>query len=245
MLRVTPLLIQEGWRAERRGGDLLKPKTQGRNQHHPLPPPQLRRGAGSAEVGCLLPSSAVLNMETSTVILASKHEPPRTHEEPQTNAKNAYVCATSPGPDLPAHRFGEAGSAEVGCLLPSSAVLNMETSTVILASKHEPPRTHEEPQTNAKNAYVCATSFRLIGSEKIGDRGAALTSRLQTFETVMLAEGENFAGLGRLNRALIGKAEAINSECRTVLDIGVRQMYVVEPPGSRQWKFRSMRSGGH
>ena len=38
-------------------------------------------------------------------------------------------------------------------------------------------------------------TFRLIGSEKIWDRGAALTSRLQTFETEMLAEEENFAGL--------------------------------------------------
>ena len=27
-------------------------------------------------------------------------------------------------------------------------------------------------------------TFRLIGSEKIGERGAALTSRLQSFETV-------------------------------------------------------------
>ena len=30
-------------------------------------------------------------------------------------------------------------------------------------------------------------TFRLIGSEKIWDRGAALTSRLQTFETDLLA----------------------------------------------------------
>jgi hypothetical protein len=39
-------------------------------------------------------------------------------------------------------------------------------------------------------------TFRLIGSEKIWDRGAALTSRLQTFETEMLAEEENFGRLG-------------------------------------------------
>ena len=31
-------------------------------------------------------------------------------------------------------------------------------------------------------------TLRLIGSEKIWDRGAALTSRLQTFDTDMLAE---------------------------------------------------------
>jgi Transposase DDE domain group 1 len=33
-------------------------------------------------------------------------------------------------------------------------------------------------------------TFRLIGSARIWDRGAALTSRLQTFETEMLAEEE-------------------------------------------------------
>jgi len=62
-------------------------------------------------------------------------------------------------------------------------------------------------------------TFRLIGSEKIWERGAALTSRLQTFETEMLAEEENFAGLARLNRELIGKAEALDSATRTVLDL--------------------------
>src|ERR1035437_2025107 len=62
-------------------------------------------------------------------------------------------------------------------------------------------------------------TFRLIGSEKIWDRGAPLTSRLQTFETEMLGEEENFAGLGRLNRALISKAEAMDSACRAVLDM--------------------------
>jgi hypothetical protein len=62
-------------------------------------------------------------------------------------------------------------------------------------------------------------TFRLIGSEKIWERGAALTSRLQTFETEMLTEEENFAGLARLNRELIGKAEALDSPYRTVLDM--------------------------
>jgi hypothetical protein len=62
-------------------------------------------------------------------------------------------------------------------------------------------------------------TFRLIGSEKIWERGAALTSRLQTFETEMLAEAKNFAGLARLNRELIGKAEALDSPYRTVLDM--------------------------
>jgi hypothetical protein len=62
-------------------------------------------------------------------------------------------------------------------------------------------------------------TFRLIGSEKIWDRGAALTSRLQTFETEMLAHEENFVSLARINRELIGKAEAIDAQRRIVLDM--------------------------
>ncbi len=62
-------------------------------------------------------------------------------------------------------------------------------------------------------------TFRLIGSEKTWDRGTALTSRLQTFETEMLAEEENFQSLARINRELIGKAEAVNSPQRVVLDM--------------------------
>jgi hypothetical protein len=62
-------------------------------------------------------------------------------------------------------------------------------------------------------------TFRLIGSEKIWDRGAALTSRLQSFETEMLAQDSNFAGLAGLSRALIAKAEALDSGYRTVLDM--------------------------
>src|SRR5215472_560518 len=62
-------------------------------------------------------------------------------------------------------------------------------------------------------------AFRLIGSEKTWDRGAALTSRLQTFETEMLAEEENFGSLARINRELIGKAEAVDAQQRVVLDM--------------------------
>ncbi len=54
-------------------------------------------------------------------------------------------------------------------------------------------------------------TFRLIGSEKNWDRGAALTSRLRTFETEMLAEEENFQSSARINRELIAKAEALDS----------------------------------
>ncbi len=54
-------------------------------------------------------------------------------------------------------------------------------------------------------------TFRLIGSRKIWERGAALTSRLQSFETEVLTQEENLAGLAALNRELVGKAEAIVS----------------------------------
>jgi len=38
-------------------------------------------------------------------------------------------------------------------------------------------------------------TFRLIGSEKIWERGAALTSRLQSFETELLTQEGSLAGL--------------------------------------------------
>lgn len=62
-------------------------------------------------------------------------------------------------------------------------------------------------------------TFRLIGSEKIWERGAALTCRLQSFETDMLGEEHNFAGLARINRELISRAEAVGSSQRVVLDM--------------------------
>src|SRR5271156_3395535 len=62
-------------------------------------------------------------------------------------------------------------------------------------------------------------TFRLIGSKKILERGAALTSRLQSFETELLTEGENLAGLAALNRELVAKGETIASPRRVVLDM--------------------------
>jgi len=69
-------------------------------------------------------------------------------------------------------------------------------------------------------------AFRLIGSEKIWERGAALTSRLQSFETEVLTQEENLAGLAALNRELIAKAEAIDSIRRVVLDMDSTEVSV-------------------
>jgi hypothetical protein len=62
-------------------------------------------------------------------------------------------------------------------------------------------------------------TFRLIGSRKIWERGAALTSRLQSFETELLTQADNLAGLAAHNRELIARAETIDSPRRVVLDM--------------------------
>jgi hypothetical protein len=62
-------------------------------------------------------------------------------------------------------------------------------------------------------------AFRLIGCEKVLERGAALPSRLQSFETELLTQAENLAGLAALNRELVAKGEAIDSRRRVVLDM--------------------------
>jgi len=64
-----------------------------------------------------------------------------------------------------------------------------------------------------------APTFRLIGSKKTWERDAALPSRLQSFETEMLAGDENFAGLAVVDRELIAKAEAADPSQRMVLDM--------------------------
>jgi len=62
-------------------------------------------------------------------------------------------------------------------------------------------------------------TFRLIGSPKIWDRGAALTSTLHWFETELLTREENLVGLMAVNRDVIGQAETLDRSDRTVLDM--------------------------
>ena len=50
-------------------------------------------------------------------------------------------------------------------------------------------------------------TFRLIGSPKRWDRGAALTSTLHWFETELLTHEENLVGLRAVNRELLAQAE--------------------------------------
>lgn len=62
-------------------------------------------------------------------------------------------------------------------------------------------------------------TFRLLGAKKNWDRGAALTSRLQSFETGMLASDENLIGLMAVNRELIAQTETPGGSERVVLDM--------------------------
>ena len=62
-------------------------------------------------------------------------------------------------------------------------------------------------------------TFRLIGSKRNWDRGAALTSTLHGFETEMLASEENLLGLMAVNRELVAQAETAIDSDRVVLDM--------------------------
>jgi Transposase DDE domain group 1 len=53
----------------------------------------------------------------------------------------------------------------------------------------------------------------------LGDTSAALPSRLQSFETEILAAEENFAGLAAINRELIARVDAVDAPQRIVLDM--------------------------
>ncbi len=61
-------------------------------------------------------------------------------------------------------------------------------------------------------------TFRLISSQRIWERRTALTSRVHSFETELLAQDKNLVGLVALNRELIARVEA-DAPRRVVLDI--------------------------
>ena len=81
-------------------------------------------------------------------------------------------------------------------------------------------------------------TFRLIGSEKIWERGAALTSRLQSFETELLTQDENLAGLAAINRELIARVDAPQ---RVVLDMDSTEIpvYGQQEQSATPWSRKS------
>src|ERR1035437_8907597 len=62
-------------------------------------------------------------------------------------------------------------------------------------------------------------TFRLMGSARIWERGAALTSRVQSFEAQLVTQEENLSGLAAINRERTARPEAIDSPQRVVLDM--------------------------
>ena len=62
-------------------------------------------------------------------------------------------------------------------------------------------------------------TFRLIGSPKLWDRGAALTSTLHWFETELLTREENLVGLRAVNRKVLAQAGMPTRAGRIVLDM--------------------------
>ena len=62
-------------------------------------------------------------------------------------------------------------------------------------------------------------TFRLIGSPKLWDRGAALTSTLHWFETDLLTQDKNLVGLMAVNRELLAQAGMPTRAGRIVLDM--------------------------
>ena len=62
-------------------------------------------------------------------------------------------------------------------------------------------------------------TFRLIGSPKLWDRGAALTSTLHWFETELLTQEANLVGLRGVNWVVLAQTEMATRADRIVLDM--------------------------
>jgi hypothetical protein len=79
-----------------------------------------------------------------------------------------------------------------------------------------------------------APTFASSARGRYGSVAAALTSRSQSFETALLTQEDNLAGLAGLNRELITKGETIDSShgwCWTCT--------------APRFQFKASRRGGH
>jgi len=72
---------------------------------------------------------------------------------------------------------------------------------------------------NDAERLAAEPTIRLISSQRIWDRGVALTSTLHWFETELLTKEENLIGLMALNRKTLGQPESLDSSDRVVLDM--------------------------
>jgi Transposase DDE domain group 1 len=105
------------------------------------------------------------------------------------------------------------------CLAPTKARRRGRACLARAALRDKSRGQGPRKDVNAAERLSQDPTFRLIGSGKIGERGAALTSRLPSFETELLTQEENRTGLAELHRELIAQAEPIDSPQRVVLDM--------------------------
>ncbi len=85
------------------------------------------------------------------------------------------------------------------------------------------------------------STLRLIGSDKIWERGAVLTSPQESLETEMLAKEQDFARRTQINLWVIAEVEAIDSPQRRVLEMdstGI-QVYGKQDSGAYNGQFES------
>ena len=83
-------------------------------------------------------------------------------------------------------------------------------------------------------------TFRLIGSPKRWDLGAALTSTLHWFETELLTHEENLVGLRAVNRELLAQAEMATRADRIVLDMDSSESQVHGAQEGSAYKCRAL-----
>jgi hypothetical protein len=134
----------------------------------------------------------------------------------RSNSVRGQACVASPQGVCVSCPLGgncSFGEAIFAVIFPPMLLRSQEETSVNFRNRNK------EKSVNDAERLSQHPTFRLIGSEKIWDRGAALPSRLHWFETEVLSQDENLDGLSRINRELIAKAEAMDLHERVVLDM--------------------------
>jgi Transposase DDE domain group 1 len=120
----------------------------------------------------------------------------------------------------------------------SRQVLNKQFKMTDLLRQSVYSRLAGYEDLNDAERLAADPTFRLIGSQRIWNRGAALTSTLHWFETGLLTKEENLIGLMALNRETLGQAESLDGSDRAVLDMDSSESPVTVAAGKAKWKSR-------
>src|SRR5580704_8353815 len=92
--------------------------------------------------------------------------------------------------------------------------LNQQFTLVDLRGQSVYSRLAGYEDLNDAERLAADPTFRLISSQRIWDRSAALTSTLHWFETELLTREGNLIGVMALNRETLGQAECFDSSDR-------------------------------